>query len=101
MSKPHKHADVIKAWADGIEIEYNYGDGWFPAPPNPAWCLSTEYRVKKVPTLSTKASALIEMLIEKHYDRLMRYHNTFPSAQAMRVAKEALEAYVVELENKD
>jgi len=22
--KPHKHADLIKAWADGVEIEYRY-----------------------------------------------------------------------------
>jgi len=100
MNTPHKHAEVIKAWADGSEIEYNYGDGWMPAPANPAWCLTTEYRAKQVPALSTKAKELIEKLIEKHYDRLLRYHNTFPSAQAMRVAKEALEAYIVELENK-
>lgn len=28
----HKHADVIKAWADGAEIEWlNAGDGrWYP-----------------------------------------------------------------------
>lgn len=24
---PHVHAEVIKAWADGAEIEYRYGDG--------------------------------------------------------------------------
>lgn len=24
MSKPHKHAELIKAWADGIEIEYRF-----------------------------------------------------------------------------
>jgi hypothetical protein len=27
MNKPHKHADLIKAWADGAEIEYRVKDG--------------------------------------------------------------------------
>ena len=26
MSKPHKHAELIKAWADGAEIEVNFRD---------------------------------------------------------------------------
>jgi hypothetical protein len=29
--KPHKHAEIIKAWADGAEIEFNNGHGWFEA----------------------------------------------------------------------
>lgn len=24
MNKPHKHAEIIKAWADGHQIEYRY-----------------------------------------------------------------------------
>ena len=24
----HKHAELIKAWADGAEIEFNTGHGW-------------------------------------------------------------------------
>ena len=24
----HKHAELIKAWADGFEIEFNTGHGW-------------------------------------------------------------------------
>jgi hypothetical protein len=27
MKKPHKHAELIKAWADGAEIEYRVKDG--------------------------------------------------------------------------
>lgn len=27
MNKPHKHAELIKAWADGAEIEYRLDDG--------------------------------------------------------------------------
>ena len=27
MKKPHKHVDLIKAWADGIDVEYRFNDG--------------------------------------------------------------------------
>jgi len=27
MKTPHKHAEIIKAWADGAEIEYRVNDG--------------------------------------------------------------------------
>lgn len=50
MNKPHKHAEVIKAWADGAEIElWCEGDGlWLPCP-GPSWDDSLEYRVKPHP----------------------------------------------------
>ena len=31
MNKPHKHAEIIKAWADGAEVEYRFNEtlsGW-------------------------------------------------------------------------
>ena len=49
MNKPHKHADVIKAWADGAEVQ------WRSVPrcswedlnyTMPAWNSLYEYRVK-------------------------------------------------------
>lgn len=48
--KPHKHAEIIKAWADGAEIETRpYSDaGWFPLK-EPQWHLTREYRVKPEP----------------------------------------------------
>ena len=50
MSTPHKHAALIKAWADGAEIETRpYSDaGWFPLE-EPHWHLEREYRVKPEP----------------------------------------------------
>lgn len=50
MNKPHKHAEVIKAWADGAEIEvfYSHSLKWQPVT-CPTWCPSTEYRVKPEP----------------------------------------------------
>lgn len=50
MKTPHKHAELIKAWADGAEIEYWSGTlyGWRPAY-NPNWDEKTEYRIKPEP----------------------------------------------------
>lgn len=51
MSKPHKHADLIKAWADGAEIEYlNVGANsvWAVAK-SPRWDGQGEYRIKPEP----------------------------------------------------
>lgn len=44
--KPHKHAEIIKAWADGAKIEQKfYGDYWDYCD-NPTWSSSIEYRIK-------------------------------------------------------
>lgn len=46
--KPHKHAEIIKAWADGVEIEIRYpGEQWFKSS-NPTWDDKLEYRIKPV-----------------------------------------------------
>ncbi len=45
--KPHKHAELIKAWADGAEIEYKSPYGWSPIEGrNPSWLDNSEYRIK-------------------------------------------------------
>lgn len=48
MKTPHKHAALIKAWADGAEIEYRiYGtEEWFPCHAVVGWYPSYEYRIK-------------------------------------------------------
>lgn len=46
--KPHIHAEVIKAWADGATIEYR-GDKHWNLVDNPLWIPTTEYRVKPEP----------------------------------------------------
>ena len=43
---PHKHAAIIKAWADGEEIEFLTSCGvWCKAGSCPAW-VCDEYRIK-------------------------------------------------------
>lgn len=50
MNKPHKHAELIKAWADGAEIEWydEYHSQYFNCT-NPSWCDNTKYRIKPKP----------------------------------------------------
>ena len=47
---PHKHAELIKAWADGAEIQYSAGfEGnldWRTNPNEPSWHDTTDYRIK-------------------------------------------------------
>lgn len=56
MKIPHKHAELIKAWADGAEIQSrlvvvndtNEGHVWVDTP-NPAWDFEKIYRIKPEP----------------------------------------------------
>jgi hypothetical protein len=43
--KPHKHAELIKAWADGYTIQYKDGYGWWDWD-YPDWDGDDEYRIK-------------------------------------------------------
>lgn len=52
--KPHVHAEVIKAWADGAEIEYyckEFGRWCDIACNRPTWYDWTQYRVKPEPVV--------------------------------------------------
>lgn len=47
MTIPHKHEEVIKAWAEGYEIEaFNPEWGRWITVPEPGWFADIEYRVK-------------------------------------------------------
>ena len=45
---PRIHAEVIKAWADGADIEYKEDGHWFLID-TPTWQGATEYRVRITP----------------------------------------------------
>lgn len=48
--KPHKHADLIKAWADGAVIQCQEPDGtWFNCEFAPRWRENINYRIKPEP----------------------------------------------------
>ena len=71
MGQPHKHAEVIKAWADGEEIEYKAGEGseWKPCLV-PGFYESYFYRVKP-------KNIVINRRIEYYHD--VKDTNTFTS----------------------
>lgn len=47
MGQPHKHRDVIIAWANGAEIEWRHGnDGAWQEKTSSEWFLENEYRIK-------------------------------------------------------
>jgi hypothetical protein len=48
--KPHKHAEIIKAWADGAQIQYKsiLTPKWSDIS-DPAWENVNEYRIKPKP----------------------------------------------------
>jgi hypothetical protein len=50
MNKPHVHAEVIKAWADGAVIEWRAHSSheWKDAP-YPKWSNEVSYRIKPTP----------------------------------------------------
>lgn len=57
--KPHIHAEAIKAWADGAEIErFHEAQGWYRIE-FPCWDTSVKYRVKEAP----KPDTIMEVLI--------------------------------------
>ena len=42
----HKHAELIKAWADGAQIQYNHwGSAWKDST-SPTWDKNFQYRIK-------------------------------------------------------
>jgi hypothetical protein len=47
--KPHVHAAVIKAWADGATIQWKDAGQWYDVNGSPVWNENTEYRVKPTP----------------------------------------------------
>ena len=55
--KPHVHAELIKAWADGAEIEcYGPHSGKWETVGTPAWGVNVSYRIKD-PYHELKAAA--------------------------------------------
>lgn len=58
--KPHKHAELIKAWADGAEIEYLDGDIWMRTS-DPSWSIHCVYRIKPEPKPDVIAVGIIKL----------------------------------------
>lgn len=56
---PHKHAALIKEWADGATIEFLSESGWRLAT-SPGWSVDYDYRIKPEPKPDVVANALMK-----------------------------------------
>lgn len=66
MRAPHKHAEIIKAWADGAEVQFRrYGEiVWKGIGEQPCWFDDIEYRIKPAPkpdVVMTRAVGIYRM----------------------------------------
>lgn len=51
MPTPHRHANIIKAWADGIKVQYkNHATNEWNDVDTPSW-VGEEYRIKPEPKI--------------------------------------------------
>lgn len=60
MGIKHTHADIIKAWADGADIECRYTPNgqWSTSNMPPTWDEAYEYRVKHIPKVTIVSAHL-------------------------------------------
>lgn len=59
MKTPHKHAELIKAWADGADIEYCTSIGKWIDVKEPSWSDDIDYRIKPEPKPDVVDLALV------------------------------------------
>jgi hypothetical protein len=58
---PHKHAALIKAWADGAQIQFHSEQlGWVVCP-EPLWMKDKEYRIKPEPKPDTIVNTIVDV----------------------------------------
>lgn len=66
MGQPHKHADIIKAWADGAQVQCRgtCDTTWKDIGEQPCWFTNLEYRIKPVPREDVEMTRRISILQE-------------------------------------
>jgi len=92
MGIPHKHAELIKAWADGADIQVKNGDIWSDMDWNPKWDEQCVYRIRPEPKLITK-------MVELSLDEEDMGYAVFSGKQSnLRVVFDANTKDIVEVE---
>ena len=86
MNKPHKHAALIKKWADGAEIEYFMFGEWRKVYA-PDWSETTVYRIKQQPVIPE---------ISLTEDEIFRYYVDYDCGAGARRVVAATAKYVYE-----
>lgn len=62
MGTPHKHALLIKAWADGAEIQWYWGGKWVDVV-YPGWSENRAYRIKPSEPVLVPADVFEQILM--------------------------------------
>ena len=78
LRKTHKHAELIKAWADGAEIQVfdNIFNSWFDVIDNkPSWDFEHEYRIKPERVPEPKPDVVMEYLVDDMGTILLTHKN--------------------------
>lgn len=92
--KPHVHAALIKAWADGANIQCLCNDGklWIDHA-TPMWFTTAQYRIKprEFPKTSLKCDTLFNVFSS----------DTEFRSGIMMVANAAIKQYILDTEAKD
>lgn len=85
---PHKHAEVIKAWADGAAIEFRYSQGDWKTSKDPNFLLDIDYRIKPEPP--AKAYPVTLMKIEDYNNALSKSRGCVEIVAAADIANAAI-----------
>lgn len=72
--KPHKHAEIIKAWADGAIIERLWSDEHWLIDNQPMWEEWEEYRIKPEP--NPKLIKTIDISFDMDFSEILIVENT-------------------------
>jgi hypothetical protein len=62
MGAPKKHAEIIKAWADGADLQVRGSDGQWDDVVWPGWGNNLEYRIKPEEPALRLAAATVEAI---------------------------------------
>jgi hypothetical protein len=65
---PHKHAEIIKAWADGMTIQFWDNDAWedCTSDAGPSWNYEAKYRIKPVPDRVSFADVYVNLAYARY-----------------------------------
>ncbi len=84
--KPHVHAELIKAWADGATIEYNneFASSEWREVVKPAWHSHIRYRVKPEPVIVVKYHGITQSTTEgwSNCNHTTGYHGSFQAVRS-------------------
>lgn len=89
IKKPHVHAEIIKAWADGETIQFRNGRGdWYDLKQEdtPGFHVCYEYRIKPEPKPDITYFGCAKELCNDHHLAFSKFTtNTFPSYDNLKL----------------